>query len=296
MENVKKEQVWDLSVDAGRRKALRKITVGLGVLAGYSLLPTQWTKPIIGQIVLPAHAATSGSVLHDPCTVTLLEGDESSDTVKVRVDGYVTPPAANLPVWIFANANADIGAVELETKTDAEGNYTLTFEISGGPGLTSVSVETRARGAEGVAHCAAHFSRGVYGNFAGELPLTSGFTKNPSHETSGEFIAEIGNAVMDLFVSDAQANGQPVTTACITLEGNSAQVYLTYNGILFSGAGTLGGVAIAIIGSPPVAPVSGQVEFLSVASDKVHVRIAFNDSSTFEGWLYPSADACNAPR
>ncbi|EKD37957.1 MAG: hypothetical protein ACD_75C00927G0004, partial [uncultured bacterium] len=48
---------------------MQKIAVGVGVLAGCAVLPEKWTRPIIGQIVLPAHAATSGSTLHDPCAV-----------------------------------------------------------------------------------------------------------------------------------------------------------------------------------------------------------------------------------
>jgi hypothetical protein len=47
-------------VDIERRCALRKIAVGVGVLAGISVLPEHWTSPIIGQVVLPAHAQTSG--------------------------------------------------------------------------------------------------------------------------------------------------------------------------------------------------------------------------------------------
>lgn len=48
--------------DRGRRRAVRKIAIGVGALAGLSLLPEQWTRPVIGHIVLPAHAATSGEV------------------------------------------------------------------------------------------------------------------------------------------------------------------------------------------------------------------------------------------
>jgi hypothetical protein len=46
----------------GRRRAMRKIAVGVGALAGLSVLPEQWTRPLIGRIVIPAHAATSGEV------------------------------------------------------------------------------------------------------------------------------------------------------------------------------------------------------------------------------------------
>jgi hypothetical protein len=49
-----------MTVDQERRSALRKIAVGVGVLAGIAVLPERWTSPIIGQITLPAHAQTSG--------------------------------------------------------------------------------------------------------------------------------------------------------------------------------------------------------------------------------------------
>jgi hypothetical protein len=48
--------------DKGRRRAMRKIAVGVGALAGLSVLPEQWTRPLIGRIVIPAHAQTSGEV------------------------------------------------------------------------------------------------------------------------------------------------------------------------------------------------------------------------------------------
>ncbi len=44
-----------------RRKAIKKIAVGVGVVAGYSVLPEKWTKPVVGQMILPAHAETSGA-------------------------------------------------------------------------------------------------------------------------------------------------------------------------------------------------------------------------------------------
>lgn len=43
-----------------RRLAIKKITAGVGVLVGCSVLPEKWTAPVVGQIALPAHAATSG--------------------------------------------------------------------------------------------------------------------------------------------------------------------------------------------------------------------------------------------
>lgn len=43
-----------------RRTVLRKLAAGMTALLGLSLLPEKWTSPVIGQVVLPAHAQTSG--------------------------------------------------------------------------------------------------------------------------------------------------------------------------------------------------------------------------------------------
>jgi hypothetical protein len=42
-----------------RRKALQKILVGGGVSAGLSALPARWAKPLVAQVMVPAHAQTS---------------------------------------------------------------------------------------------------------------------------------------------------------------------------------------------------------------------------------------------
>lgn len=42
--------------DAGRRAALRKLASGLGLIAGGSMLPERWTKPVIEWVVSPAQA------------------------------------------------------------------------------------------------------------------------------------------------------------------------------------------------------------------------------------------------
>ena len=103
-------------VELTRRSAIHKITVSVGVLAGISMLPEQWADLVIPQDILPAHAATSGSTLNDPCTVTLLEGNTSTASVTVRVDGFVTPPTANLRVNIYAHGNVGVGAIEAQTQ------------------------------------------------------------------------------------------------------------------------------------------------------------------------------------
>jgi len=42
-----------------RRKALQKILIGGGVIAGASFLPDKWVKPVVESITVPAAAAMS---------------------------------------------------------------------------------------------------------------------------------------------------------------------------------------------------------------------------------------------
>ncbi len=140
----------------GRRTALRKLLVGAGALTAYQMLPTKWTRPVIDQIVLPAHAGTSGISLNDPCDLAVTKGTTGSSSVTVRVDGLVTPPTANLPVAIVADPVGGNGPpVTVNTTTAADGTYGATITVNGGPGITSVNVVTTVTGVDGSASCTA---------------------------------------------------------------------------------------------------------------------------------------------
>ena len=155
-----------------RRKALRKIAIGVGTLAGYSVLPERWTRPVVGQVVLPAHAETSGSVpqdpeapdslpqdpetvrptLHDPCTLQLLWRDR--DLVIMQVEGYLTPPIDNVNITISAEFDMSGGNTVATTTTDAAGNFSEILTVTPiGKGDENVIVTTSAAGADGVGHC-----------------------------------------------------------------------------------------------------------------------------------------------
>jgi hypothetical protein len=160
-------EVAGMPVDQGRRSAMCKIAVSVGVLAGISVLPEQWTRPIIGQIVLPAHAGTSGSTLHDPCMVGNRSGDQTTPTVVIRVTGFVTPPTANLPVLITATASGGANAVvTAQTTTNDAGTFEVFMTIGGGPGITSVAVATSVTGADGIARCSTSFTASEPGSSA----------------------------------------------------------------------------------------------------------------------------------
>ncbi len=167
------ETAQNLPKNQARRKTIKKLVIGAGALAGYSMLPEQWTKPIIEQIILPAHAQTSGLTLIDPLTLTLLSGTQTSATVSVRVAGAVSPATQNLAVlllvqgalWgttatlpaseknVFQETLANVGdllvkeAVAAETcsqlsqqvTSDQDGSFSADFELSCGPGITSIT-------------------------------------------------------------------------------------------------------------------------------------------------------------
>jgi hypothetical protein len=44
-----------------RRGALKKLLTGGGVIVGTSALPSEWIKPVIESITVPAHAGVSPS-------------------------------------------------------------------------------------------------------------------------------------------------------------------------------------------------------------------------------------------
>lgn len=62
MEKQAVDVLGDAPESHERRKAIKKITVGVGAVVGCSVLPEKWISPVVSQIALPAHAATSGPV------------------------------------------------------------------------------------------------------------------------------------------------------------------------------------------------------------------------------------------
>ncbi len=144
-----------------RRKAVKKIVGGVAALAAYEMLPVNWEKPIIEQVFLPAHAQTSACPdcgFEDPCTITVLSGDETTAEVIVRVDGFVTQPIAGLAVTIrvtpFAASGQSLSdTATYQTVTDAQGMFTGTYTVAGGPGIDAVSAITTVALASGSAGC-----------------------------------------------------------------------------------------------------------------------------------------------
>lgn len=137
-----------------RRQTVKTIITGVTALAAYNALPVKWSVPIVESICLPAHAATSGTSLHAPCSITLISGSRNSNEVVIRVDGYVIPATANLSTAIVAMPEGTGNLTTANTTTLQDGTFTATMTITGGPSITRINVETTVIGASGSATCA----------------------------------------------------------------------------------------------------------------------------------------------
>jgi hypothetical protein len=148
-EGVKREANADRIQSRERRRAVKKIVGGMGVIAGMHALPDQWARPLVDAVVLPAHGATSPlHSLSDPCQLKLLAGDQSTATVTVQVTGFVIPPTGGLTVDITATPVGGAGGpLGFQVITAPDGTYdSAGLVILGGPGITAVIVKTTVPG------------------------------------------------------------------------------------------------------------------------------------------------------
>lgn len=157
-----------------RRNALKKIGIGIGAMAGISVLPEKWTRPIVGQITLPAHAATSAFSIIDPCKAYLKSGDQTTATVTIHVHAWIDPPVANLTATIWATSSTG-AQKKVTTTTAADGTFPATITIGNGPGITSVSIVTVVDGADNKGHCSVSIPAGG---------TTTSTTGNNGHDTT----------------------------------------------------------------------------------------------------------------
>ncbi len=58
-------------INRDRRRSLKKIALGGGMVASMAALPSKWIKPIVDKVILPAHALTSTTTTINPCNDTL---------------------------------------------------------------------------------------------------------------------------------------------------------------------------------------------------------------------------------
>lgn len=119
----------------GRRRAIKSITAGTMALAAYNILPSKWGTPIIEQIFLPAHAATSA------CQDVICAGDAAvivSTTGTIVVSDTNGAPDDDLDCFFNGtNIGTVVGAnpavpTTFTNLTFNSGSNTLRFEYSTG--------------------------------------------------------------------------------------------------------------------------------------------------------------------
>lgn len=100
MANDEKVTIESKSIkNKSRRKAVKILVGGVTAVAAYNALPARWGTPIIEQVFLPAHAATSGMTITG-LTVTHISGNSNSSSVVVNITGQLSPPEADVIVGL----------------------------------------------------------------------------------------------------------------------------------------------------------------------------------------------------
>ncbi|RBP53545.1 hypothetical protein [Arenicella xantha] len=138
------------SSKGNRRTVLKKALIGSTVLGAGSLLPTRWSKPLITEMVLPAHAQTS---------VPIVAVCQQVDDVVFAEAGavqYEIPAGVNLiSVQVVGGSGggggsgaADIGALSGAGGNGSFGETVIANDIAVSPGMV-IEINVGAGGAGG---------------------------------------------------------------------------------------------------------------------------------------------------
>lgn len=160
-----KEKKTTVPDDIGRRTAVKRIVGGFAALTAYHVLPVSWDTPIVDQIFLPAHAATSSvttSVLteiswsltfaiaaaggEDYNIVYTAPGAASATTVRLNAPGvrtvtFQTEPGTQIQLHLFAGGldlNRNVNGV------DAGAAIAAVIVPGAGDGFTQYAAVTPA--------------------------------------------------------------------------------------------------------------------------------------------------------
>ncbi len=114
-----------------RRKIVKSLVGGVTALAAFQSLPTNWSKPIIEQVFLPAHAATSGTTVE--CNTSPLPFDDLNYNWNLSIS--IMPQVAGENLYISRTVTESGGntqVVNLTLVTDATGSFSLndSFEMA----------------------------------------------------------------------------------------------------------------------------------------------------------------------
>lgn len=110
-----------------RRKILQTSIAGAGLIAAAQ---TEWAKPIINSVVLPAHAQTSGQTI----AAIAIDTPILSTLVSVLTQGQVDALNGPGPLTVFAPTNDAFTAIQstLDTLTPAQIESVVNYHVVSG--------------------------------------------------------------------------------------------------------------------------------------------------------------------
>ena len=110
-----------------RRKMLQTSIAGAGLVAAAQ---TEWAKPVINSIILPAHAQTSGQTI----AAIAVETGILSTLVSVLTQGQVDALNGPGPLTVFAPINDAFAAIQstVDTLTAAEIETVVNYHVVAG--------------------------------------------------------------------------------------------------------------------------------------------------------------------
>lgn len=120
--------------DQSRRKLLKSIAFGSGVVVAGKTLPDNWSRPVVDSVMLPTHAQTSGINLYGQITAGNI-GQLDSDTLMASqesvLDNFISPTHAGVPCYIYGqcasvNIIGDSGTVSVSNA----GSSPVTLDAS----------------------------------------------------------------------------------------------------------------------------------------------------------------------
>lgn len=111
--------------NSARRRLLKSVVAGGGVLATGKLLPENWARPVVQSVVLPAHAQTSPGSFDGLFDTGELLVDASGSRPGSILDMFISPAHAaafgcNTVTRIQINVSGDQADVCLSTADDAQ--------------------------------------------------------------------------------------------------------------------------------------------------------------------------------
>jgi hypothetical protein len=123
-----------------RRQALKAATAIGGALAASSMLPDQWTKPVIGAGVLPAHAQASQICPERMASEVDFQGAPLTSSIPTGTNTFlamvqVYPATAGVPLHLTVTIDGSVDQ-EHDVSTNASGQASVNVTLTCSAGQT----------------------------------------------------------------------------------------------------------------------------------------------------------------